>query len=129
MELVFFKEKVQLLGWVGLLIYSENHHFVHVFQIGPDAVQRYFIVIEIIDHLLNVANVSIAPSTLVIPQTPERRNMTAPYIVMELLQERLRIFLPKKYQKLRVTSDTVETQGLRVEFRLDQHPMSVFKVY
>lgn len=62
---------------------------------------------ELLNDLLNVAEVLISPSTLMISQTPERRYMAGSNIRMVLLNHLLWILLPTYYDKMNVTANRI----------------------
>lgn len=128
MGLIIFHDFIEFSVAVGDRVDGEDHFLIHIVQIRPKDIDRQVVLFKLLQHLLQLSSRLIAPTTLMVPHAPKRRNVTRPNVLMVSLQNRLRVRLTDQHQKVHLPSNYMEQQLLTIFGRLHQHPKSIFEV-
>lgn len=81
-QILTLHEVVDLSGGMGALVDCEDHLFVHVFEIGPEDVERDVVLVVFADYLADLRDGFVAPTALMVSKTPKGRNVTSADIFM-----------------------------------------------
>lgn len=87
-------------------IHREGLELVHVVDVAPNRVQRNSVFLVVTYHCLQFPHVRVAPSALVEPHRPKRRNYRLSHQTVELLQQILRIALTQDEPEIDYPSDS-----------------------
>jgi hypothetical protein len=85
-------------------IKGKDHLAIHVLEIRPYSIEGQIVLVEFIDDVGNLRQLSITPPTLVVSEAPKRRDMTRSDVLVEFLKKNLRVLEPENDDKMNVAT-------------------------